>query len=127
MNFKSIESIRRSSLPDHVKEQIEKEYAKKTTRNRNTNPAPDVEQSVVGQSMEAEADQRFDNPVRLRIVAYRSRETDCDRSISEKAVVDSLVKLKVLRDDSRKEIPFGPEFEVVISKEEKTLIVIEEI
>jgi len=127
MNFKSIQSVRKSSLPEYVKDQIEKEYAKKTTRNRNTDSTSDAKQFAVCQPMEAEGHQRFNNPVRIRIVAYRSRETDSLRSVSEKAVVDALVKTNVLRDDSRKEIPYEIDFFVVISKEEKTLIIIEEI
>jgi hypothetical protein len=127
MKIKNINELESLNFPEPIKEQIRKAFNEKTTRNRNTYSAPDVEQSTISQQMEAEGHQRFNNPVRIRIVAYRSRETDSISSVSEKAVVDALVKAKVLRNDSRKEIPYEIDFFVVISKEEKTLIIIEEI
>lgn len=86
-----------------------------------------MEQPSFCQQMEAETSQRFNNPVRIRIIAYRSKKTDCLRSISEKALVDALVKTKVLINDSDKEIPEEPIIEWVKSDNEKTVIEITEI
>jgi Holliday junction resolvase RusA-like endonuclease len=116
-----------SCFPESVKEFIRNEYRKKTVGDRNTDSTADMEQPIVCKQMEAEEHQRFNNPVRIHILTFRKRETDCLRSISEKAVIDALVKTKVLRNDSRKEIPEDPVIEVIISEEEKTIITIEEI
>jgi hypothetical protein len=86
-------------------------------------------ESVIGHaSLEAKEGTRFDSPVRITVVSYRSRLTDADGA-SAKAAIDGLVHSGVLQDDS-------PEFvaevryrqvKVKNRSEEKTELIIEEL
>jgi hypothetical protein len=86
-------------------------------------------ESVIGHaSLEAKEGTRFDSPVRITVVSYRSRLCDAD-GISAKAAIDGLVHAGILQDDS-------PEFvaevrykqvKVKNRSEEKTELIIEEL
>lgn len=70
--------------------------------------------------------QRFVTPVRVFIYSIRNRLPDMD-NISGKAVLDAIVNLGILQDDSKKWIPEQPRHTSEVGKEEKTVITIETI
>lgn len=67
----------------------------------------------------------FDSPVNIRVTSYRKRKHDPD-GVSAKAVLDGLVQRGILQDDSTEQVK-SITFESIISKEEKTIIEIEEV
>ena len=86
-------------------------------------------ESVAGHApLEAKKGPRFDTPVRLTIISYRSRLCDAD-GISAKAAIDGLVHCRILEDDSPKfvkEVSYK-QIKVNSKESEKTEIVIEVI
>lgn len=124
--FRSLSDVEKSCLSEDAKEQI-RNALKAKNDNRVTNPAPNVEQSFVCKPLGTKENPRFTNPVRIVVCSTRKRETDF-RAISEKAVIDALVKNHILADDrKRKNIVSLIVEEPEISNDEKTVIVIEEI
>lgn len=124
MKIRSIKDLSKSNISEYVKQQIRSEFTK--IGNRNTHTSSNLEQFVINKQVGKKKGARFNNPVRIHIITYRCRETD-HRAVSEKALVDSLVKAGILKNDSKEEIPEEPIVKVVISDDEKTKIIIEEI
>jgi Holliday junction resolvase RusA-like endonuclease len=93
--------------------------------NRASLPTANVEQIVGNASFRAKEMPRFDSPVNIKVTSYRKRNTDPD-GISAKAVLDGLVRAGILADDSAKEVKSFTS-EVIIAKEEKTVIELEEV
>ena len=88
----------------------------------------DLEPVAGHASLEAKEGTRFNSPVRITVVSYRSRLCDAD-GISAKAAIDGIVHSGILQDDS-------PEFvaevryrqvKVKNRSEEKTELIVEEI
>lgn len=75
--------------------------------------------------VETEKTKGCDSRVRICVTSYRERKHDTD-GVSVKAVLDGLVRRGILKDDSCEEIE-GITFKSIKSKEERTLIEIEEI
>ena len=66
----------------------------------------------------------FHSPVTIRVISYRKLNHDPD-GVSVKAVLDGIVALGILTDDSAKQVK-EITFESRKSKEEKTIIEIED-
>jgi hypothetical protein len=66
----------------------------------------------------------FDSRVHIHVTSYRKRRSDPD-GCSIKAVLDGLVEIGILRGDSWEEIA-SITFESLRSKEERTVIVLED-
>ncbi len=62
----------------------------------------------------------LDTPVNIHVISYRAREHDTD-GVSVKAVLDGLVKIGILPNDTSKCVK-KVSFESIKSKEEKTII-----
>lgn len=126
MNIKSLEMLEKSSLSEHAKEQIRREFSKKKDGNRTSNSPSNVERSTVNASIHTYAGTTFDTPVRVDIYSTRQRKTDID-NISGKAVLDGCVAAGIFKDDSPDFIECYQVHKPEISAEEKTIIVIEEV
>ena len=74
---------------------------------------------------EKEAIEGLDTRVNITVTSYRTRKHDTD-GISVKAVLDGLVRVGILREDSCEEVA-EISFKSEIAKEEKTVIEIKEI
>ena len=88
----------------------------------------DLEPVAGHASLEAKEGQRFNSPVRITVVSYRSRLCDAD-GVSAKASIDGLVHAGILPDDSPQfvaEVCYR-QVKVKNREEEKTLLIIEEI
>lgn len=96
------------------------------TCDRNTGAVADVERAFVCKPLGTKENPRFVAPVCVTVRTTRRAEVD-NRAVSEKAVVDGLVKAGILANDTKKQIKelFVPEPE--IGQEEKTVITIETI
>ena len=66
----------------------------------------------------------FDSLVSIRVISYRKLKHDPD-GVSAKAVLDGIVRAGILADDSTEQIK-SITFESIKSKEEKTIIEIED-
>lgn len=127
MRFKSIRQLRKSCLSKDAIEQVINKYEK--TCNRNTGVPADRKRNIaVAETLQLEIleSQRFVAPVRVFIHSIRNRLPDMD-NISGKAVLDAIVNLGILQDDSKKWIPEQPRHTSEVGKEEKTVITIETI
>ena len=93
--------------------------------NRTALPVADVEQDISNAPMAKEDVAGFNSLVNIRVTSYRKRKHDPD-GISVKAVLDGLVRRKILVDDSTSEVN-KVSFQSIIVKKgepEKTIIVI---
>ncbi len=93
----------------------------------NDNPSlciTNVESNISNESVAEKEAEGFDSLVNITVTSYRKRNHDPD-GISIKAVLDGIVRRGILRDDSTKEVN-KITFKSLISKEEKTVITIEE-
>jgi len=91
------------------------------------NSPADLESTSGHAPLEAKEGQRFNSPVRITVVSYRSRLCDADGA-SAKAAIDGLVHAGILPDDSPKfvaEVCYR-QVKVKNREEEKTLLIIEE-
>jgi Holliday junction resolvase RusA-like endonuclease len=125
MKIRSPKDIERYGFPDYIKEQLLNAFKKKND-NRATNTASNMEQSFINKQMGAKEGSRFVNPVRINIFSTRKRQTD-NCAISEKAVIDALIKNGILKDDTKEYIKELVVHEPEISKTEKTIIDIVEL
>lgn len=73
------------------------------SNNRATVPTADLEQVTGMPPMAKDENPSFDSPVTIRVISYRKREHDTD-GISAKAVIDGLVGIGILADDSTKQV-----------------------
>lgn len=92
------------------------------TRNRNPRAATYLEPTAFDGPLEAEEGPRFTSPVDIHVHSIRRRLADPD-GISAKAVIDSLVRERILEDDSPKyvrQVTYSQEKGV----EDKTIITI---
>lgn len=97
---------------------------KAPNRNRTSNTAANVEPTAGSESLGAQANPRFNSPVRIGVISYRKRLADPD-GVSAKAAIDGLVHAGILGGDSSEfvqEVWYRQEK----SKQEKTVLVIEE-
>jgi hypothetical protein len=88
----------------------------------------DMESTVGHAPLEAKEGTRFDSPVRITVVSYRTRLCDSDGA-SAKAAIDGLVHSGILPDDSPKfvaEVRYK-QVKVKNREEEKTELIIEEL
>lgn len=102
-----------------------KRTGKTPTRNRAADTAADVERIARDAPVAEEEGSRFYSRVRIGIISYRKRLADPD-GVSAKAAIDGLVRAGILGGDSSEfveEVWYRQEK----SKEEKTVIVIEEV
>ena len=109
-----------SDLPIHYQRQVREKLANEN-ENRNTNTAPNMERAFSCKPLGTKENPRFNTPVRIDIRTTRRAETD-NRAVSEKAVVDGLVKAGILKNDTKKEIKELNVYEPEINKVEKTII-----
>lgn len=121
MNIKSLKQLDRSNLGEYAKEQIHRAFSNKTT-----NPTTNLEQPVVNKQVGKKKNARFNKPVCIDILSTRKRQTD-NRAISEKALVDALVKTGILKNDTKNEIIELNVYEPTISSEESTIVIISEL
>ena len=91
---------------------------------RTTVPIADMESDIQDSTVDSEEIKRFDTLVNIRVISYRSRKHDPD-GVSVKAVLDGIVRLGILSDDSSEQVK-SITFESRKSKEEKTIIEITE-
>ena len=77
------------------------------------------------EQMATKETKRSNTLVNIRVISYRKRKHDPD-GVSVKAVLDGIVRRGILADDSTDQIN-EVTFKSIISKEEKTIIEIEEI
>jgi Holliday junction resolvase RusA-like endonuclease len=84
-----------------------------------------MESNIGYESLGEEKTPRFDSPVNIKVISYRWRNHDTD-GVSIKAVLDGIVHAGILTDDSAKQVK-KVTFESIKSKEEKTIIEIEEM
>ena len=87
-----------------------------------------VESTTRSTPLEAKKDPRFNSPVRITIISYRSRLCDAD-GISAKAAIDGLVHCGILADDSPEYVQEVRYLQVKVKNksEEETRLIIEEI
>jgi Holliday junction resolvase RusA-like endonuclease len=87
-----------------------------------------VESATRRPPLEAKKDTRFNSPVRITIVSYRSRLCDAD-GISAKAAIDGLVHAGILQDDSPEFVHEVRYLQVKVKNksEEETQLIIEEV
>lgn len=126
LRIRTINELNKYGFPDHINEQIRRAFRKKTDDYRVADSAPDAEHPFRCQPLGTKENPRFDSPVRIVVRSTRKHETDF-RAISEKAVVDGLVKAGILKDDRKKYIADLIVEEPEISTEEKTIIEITEV
>ena len=93
-------------------------------KNRATLSSPNLEQDLSNAAVDAEDVKGFDSLVSIRVTSYRARRHDPD-GVSVKAVLDGIVRLGLLRDDSTKQVK-EITFESKKSKEERTIIEIDD-
>ncbi len=101
-------------------------YAKKKPLHRATNPNAYLESHSRNAPNGKKGNARFNSPVRIICTHYRNRFADPD-NLSIKAVLDQLVRSKILADDSSKQITEITHRQVKTRGEEKTIFTIEEI
>ena len=85
----------------------------------------DLEQTICLRSLAEETDSGYDSRVSIHIHSIRKRLADPD-GISAKAVIDGIVKAKILEDDSTKhvkQVSFSQE--KAGEDEEKTIVTLE--
>ena len=92
---------------------------------RTTLPAADLESNIGDEPLGKKEFEGFNSRVDITVTSYRKRNHDPD-GISAKAVLDGLVRRKILHDDSTKEVN-SITFKSEISKEEKTVITLVEV
>ena len=109
-----------SDLPIHYQRQAMEKLANEN-ENRNTDSVTNVERAFSCKPLGTKENPRFNTPVRIDIRTTRRAETD-NRAVSEKAVVDGLVKAGILKNDTKKEIKELNVYEPEINKVEKTII-----
>lgn len=93
-----------------------------------TNCSAHLEPVVGNAPLEAKKGERFNSPVRITVVSYRSRLCDAD-GVSAKAAIDGLVHAGILQDDSPEyvsEVSYR-QVKVKNKSEEKTQLIIEEV
>lgn len=93
-------------------------------KNRITLPVADMEQDISNAALDEKEIKRFDSLVHITVTSYRARRHDPD-GVSVKAVLDGIVRLGILADDSTEQIK-SITFKSIKSKEEKTVIEITE-
>lgn len=99
---------------------------KKKREDRTSNPNANLESHSGNAPNGKERIKRFNSPVRIIFTHYRTRLCDPD-NLSVKAVLDQLVRSKVLADDTTQQISEITHRQVKTRGEEKTIIEIEEI
>ena len=124
MVIKNLKTLENSNLGEYAKEQIRGQLQKND--NRNTNTSPDMERTFICKPLGTKKNPRYNTPVRVMVCTTRKAETD-NRAVSEKAVVDGIVKAGILKNDTKKRIPELVVPEPEINENEKTLITIEPI
>jgi Holliday junction resolvase RusA-like endonuclease len=92
--------------------------------NRITLPTPHLESDSKHEPLSERANGYFNSLVNIRVISYRRLNHDPD-GVSVKAVMDGIVRAGILADDSAKQVK-KVTFESIISKEEKTIIEIED-
>jgi len=65
--------------------------------------AANLEQAVPDAALSAQETPRFDTRVNIRVISYRKLNHDPD-GVSVKAVLDGIVELGILADDSAKQV-----------------------
>lgn len=94
--------------------------------NNNTGlPASNMEPHFGNASLGAQEIEGLDTPVTIRVISYRKRIHDPD-GVSFKAVLDGIVRLGLLPDDSSEYVQ-SVTFESRKAKEEKTVIEIDSV
>ncbi len=93
--------------------------------NRTALPPAHMESNLPNAAMDKEKIKRFDSRVNITVISYRARRHDPD-GVSVKAVLDGIVRLGILADDSTEQVE-SITFKSIKSKEEKTIIEIEEM
>lgn len=88
----------------------------------------DMEPTARSTPLEAKKDPRFNSPVCITVVSYRSRLCDAD-GISAKAAIDGLVHCGILADDSPEYVREVRYLQVKVKskEEEETRLIIEEV
>ncbi len=101
------------------------EKKKKKSRNYTSNPSTNLEQDSRDAPLGKKEVERFTSPVCIHIHSIRKRLVDTD-GISAKAVIDGIVKVGLLEDDTTE---FVQEVRYTQEKgaEEKTVITIREV
>ena len=94
------------------------------SNNRAALPASDMEQNTGNESLGKKETPRFTAPVNIRVISYRKLNHDTD-GVSIKAVLDGVVHAGILTNDSAKQVK-KVTFESRKSKEERTVIIIED-
>jgi len=128
MNLRNETDVRRSNLGEYAKEQIlnaikEKAYNRNTSSVANRKPGAKMAKKY---ALEIHENKKFSSPVRIHFCSFRRKAADLD-NIQGKAVLDAIVDCGILQDDGQKFIPERPSHSIKVSKEEKTVIEIEEI
>jgi|6_EtaG_2_1085325.scaffolds.fasta_scaffold31823_2 Holliday junction resolvase RusA-like endonuclease len=91
---------------------------------RTSNTFANLEQDFRNEPLAKDGGTTFDSLVCIEIISYRKRLADVD-GISAKAVIDGLVKAKILEDDSTKFVE-EIRYKQIKSTHEKTIIIIRE-
>ena len=124
--IRSLNDLNKSNLGEYAKRQVRKYFNGTEDGNRTTDPAPDMERTFFCKPLGTKKNPRFNTPVRIVVRTTRRAQTD-NRAVSEKAVVDGLVKAGIFKNDTKRWVKKITVPEPEISEEEKTLIIIEEI
>jgi len=94
-------------------------------KNRATLPVADMEPDIPDAPVAAQETPRFDSLVHITVTSYRARKHDPD-GVSVKAVLDGIVRRGILADDSTEQVA-SITFKSIKSKQEKTVIEIEDV
>lgn len=121
-NIFTFHNFESSGLGEYAKEQIRK-HLKAKDGNRNTDTSTNVESAFICKPLGTKENPRFNSPVRIVVRTTYRNQTD-NRAVSEKALVDGIVKAGILKDDSKKYVKELIVHEPEISEEEKTEIII---
>ena len=93
--------------------------------NRVAVSASHVEPSATGEALHQDEYPSFNTPVNIKVISYRKYKHDTD-GVSVKAVLDGLVAVGILAGDTSEHVK-EVTFESRKSKDESTLIVIEDV
>jgi hypothetical protein len=102
---------------------------RKKTSHRNPRKATDLERLARNEPLATNEMPAFSTRVGITISAFRVRQIDTD-GLAGKAVIDGIVALGIIRDDSAKEVAwvhYEACTKVKNEDEEKTVITIEEV
>ena len=127
MRIRNLKELERCNLSPEATKQIRTAFNAKTKDgNRNTDTVADNKQIVRNELAAKDENTTFDTPVSIDIYPTTKTKTDID-NISAKAAIDAIVAAKILSTDSPDQVERYTVHKPTISKEEKTVIVIEEI